>query len=151
MGSYWGWSTRRALIEDLTKSERTESEDGRIWERNTIARACVGNDLWSVVEITRHIPGPGNAKAIHRAICLDKMMCSTRGRGYNKITEWGHKPLSEEMFPYSYSCPLKFLKMVPIKNWEWRLRVMGYWAAREYRAARKREAKLFTNVMRYGI
>jgi hypothetical protein len=82
---------------------------------------------------------------------LDKMSCYTKGRGDNKTTEWGHKPMSEEMHPYTYSCPLKFLDMVPSRCWEWRLKVMGYWAAREYRRARKAETKLFNNIMKWGI
>jgi hypothetical protein len=144
MGYYSGWSTRRALIESLTKDE---SNGG--FSRKVLARACVGNDLWTVVEIRRQVDN--TAAIITRHICLDKMSCYTKGRGADKQTEWGHKPMSEDMGPYTYSCPLKFLDMVPEYNHAWRLKVMAYWVVRQYRRERKAERKLFSHVMRYGI
>ena len=45
---------------------------------------------------------------------------------------WGYKDLDEAMFPYYFSCPLKYLDMVPIEIYgghpEWRERVRAYHA-----------------------
>jgi hypothetical protein len=43
---------------------------------------------------------------------------------------WGYKDLDESMGPYYFSCPLKYLDMVPIDryggNAEWRAGVVAY-------------------------
>lgn len=40
--------------------------------------------------------------------------------------ERGYRSYGEEEFPYYYSCPLKYLKVSKIINWEWRKLVRQY-------------------------
>lgn len=50
--------------------------------------------------------------------------------------DWGYKPLSEASSPVYYSCPLKYLDMVPEENPEWRQKV------REYHANARRKLEI---------
>ena len=40
--------------------------------------------------------------------------------------QWGHKPMDESVGPCYYSCPLSYLKMVPVRNEKWREKVRNY-------------------------
>jgi len=76
-----------------------------------LAHTCRGNILWSVWEI-------GGNKRIIRC---DKMQNGGADHG------WGFKGMDESVHPYYYTCPQKYLKMVPeVTNQEWRDTVMEY-------------------------
>lgn len=100
--------TRKALVDDLT---RTESNENRT--RTCLAHCLRGNVLWSVVEYSFT-----DGTAAHRYIGCD-LLQNGGSRG------WGYKPMDESVGPYYYSCPMKYLKMVPeIANQEWRDKVI---------------------------
>jgi len=55
---------------------------------------------------------------------------------------WGYKDLEESMHPYYYSCPIKYLNLVPIEqyggNSQWREGVNRYHARQQAKRALKR-------------
>lgn len=103
MGWYYTYgATRRDVIRELTENRSA------IVER----RACVGNVLWTV---EHNLSGRW-------------IGCYLLSRGTGD--GWGHKPMSEAMGPYYYSCPLSFLDAVPEADAAWRARVREYHASR---------------------
>ena len=60
---------------------------------------------------------------------------------YERDCGWGYKDLDESMHPYFYSCPLKYLDLVPIEqyggNVEWR----GFVRSHHARITEKRSAR----------
>ena len=73
-----------------------------------------GNTLWSVLEDTKE----NNKRIIH---------CAWLRYGGND--GWGYKTCTESALPYDYSCPLKFLDLVPeVTDETWRKRVRAYHA-----------------------
>lgn len=127
-----GWygtqcATRAELIRELTAPEKSEST-GK--ERKVLAYSTAGNILWSVWEVTA--PGADT----RRIIKCDLLARVSDG--------WGYKPMSEEAHPFYYTCPLKYLEMVPEKRPEWRAQVRGYWAKRKERLAARRALKAKT-------
>jgi hypothetical protein len=50
---------------------------------------------------------------------------------------WGYKPMEEEMHPYFYGCPLKYLDMAPVACAEWREKVKAYWKHRAEKRQRR--------------
>ncbi|MGK2927659.1 MAG: hypothetical protein ACSLE2_18755 [Lysobacterales bacterium] len=114
-----GWYFSNASKSDLIK-ELTSESIGAEWTRTTIAHAVRGSVLWTVNQVSRL-----NGQESRLFIGCDLLQ---KSGGY-----WGHKPLSEEDGPYYYSCPLKYLDMVPVQNADWRVKV------REYHARRTRQ------------
>jgi hypothetical protein len=110
-----GWETRQTLVNHLT---RTETNDTRT---RTCITSCVrGNVLWSVWEII--YPD----KPAKRYIGCDLLQNGGHNRG------WGYKDMCESVHPYYYSCPLKYLELVPeVANQEWRDKVTKYHATRK--------------------
>ena len=101
--------TRRGLIADRIQKENS---NGTLWQ--CLAHCLKGNVLWTVWEITR----PGGKQ--DRFIGCDLLRCQP---GYG----WGYKDMTESVHPYYYSCPIKYLEMVPeVANEEWRQRVRVY-------------------------
>ena len=124
-----GWlftygKTKAELIKELTAPEENET---RRWA--TIAHCVRGNVLWSVIEITY--------TQEHRTKRL--IVCNLLAR--QKDCGWGYKDMDESMHPFFYSCPLKYLDLVPIERFgghpEWRGQVHEYHA----RIALKRHAR----------
>ena len=110
-----GWlftqgQTRKELIQHLTKD----------WTTLHVSHQCLvhctrGNVLWSVWEVYLQVTGH-----FERYIRCDLMQC-------DHSIGWGYKDMDESMHPYYYSCPLKYLKMVPkVGNQEWRDNVIQY-------------------------
>ena len=122
MGWYYTHGqSRKLLITELTASGT--NTNGVI--RNCLAHASVGyNILWTVWEITT----AGGAK--HRYIGCDLLHRSGDG--------WGYKPMDESVGPCYWTCPLKYLAMVPVVNAEWRAGVVDYWKKRAARRNVKR-------------
>lgn len=62
--------------------------------------------------------------------------------------EWGYKPLSEECGPFYYSCPLKFLDLVPERSAEWRANVrLFHEQERAKRAAARVRKKAIAKIL----
>lgn len=123
-----GWSfrkdsTRKELIADRIREQNAHNKDGEVGGKFTVlAHAARGNVLYKVVSIT-DLEG----KEIERFIAIDLL---GKEKGYG----WGYKDLSESMHPYYYTCPLKYLDMVPPEkypgsvNVDWRKEVRAYHA-----------------------
>lgn len=110
MGWLFGYhQTRKDLIERLTTSE---PHNGLA----CLAHAVRGNVLWTVWEKTPDDGGPQR-----RFIGCD-LMASDKG-------SWGYKGLCESMELCYYTCPLKFLDMVPPTSEAWREQVRAHHAA----------------------
>jgi hypothetical protein len=113
--------SRSALIQKLVRAQ--ETEEGRV---EIIDHEVCDNVLWSVVELTAKVEGvfkdlaPGQSRRIIRCDLL-----SPYGG------EWGFKSMEEAMHPCYYSCPLRFLDMVPKACSAWRLLVHAWHANRQ--------------------
>ena len=89
-----GWTfpyhthTRKSLIDDILCDYNTE-------HFTCHAHACAGNVLWMVIENRTH---------------HDKFIACYLLR---RSGTWGYKDMTESMGPCYYTCPLKYLDMVP--------------------------------------
>ena len=117
-----GWlftqnATRNDVINNLIAAE--ENEHG-IWK--TLRHCTRGNVLWSIVEWT------DNAKNVTRKIIACHLLDKTvETYGNRKVTSWGYKSMDESVHPVYYSCPLRYLKEVPVVTCEeWRDQVRQY-------------------------
>lgn len=120
-----GWTyptgvSRKELIQQRTKS----------WERNidgvTVKSTCLAccfrgrfsGVLWSVWERTFERDGKQVEKT-QRGITCDLIRCHSG--------DWGFKDMQEAEHPYYYSCPQKYLDLVPIEQYgghaDWRQEV----------------------------
>ena len=111
-----GWlfrqgTTKLDIITDLITTEENASR-----RRQTIAHSVRGNVLWSVIEITYKQEPLRPAMRFIACYLLE----SDRRHG------WGYKDMDESMHPFYYSCPLKFLDMVPQACAAWREGVRHY-------------------------
>jgi hypothetical protein len=136
-----GWlfrcgSTRKGLIEERIKGwERTKSDCLLITSRclaHCFRGGAFSGVLWSVWE--RTFTGNGEeAEPTQRWIQCDLLR---HQRDYG----WGYKDMEESCGPYYYSCPLKYLRMVPVEqyggNGPWREQVYEY---HEIRKARRQQ------------
>lgn len=125
-----GWlfksgSTRRDLIEERTKS--WERQSGDLLVKSTCLAHCYRGNvfsgvLWSVWERT-FTKDDDEVQQAERWIQCDLLQ-------YQRDYGWGYKDLEESMGPYYFSCPQKYLDMVPIDtyggNSEWRAEVMQH-------------------------
>ena len=141
-----GWlftcgSTRRELIADRTKSwERTSGE--MLVQSTCLAHCYRGNVfsgvLWSVWERTFTKDG-AEVQPTERWIQCDLLQ-------YQRDYGWGYKDMEESMHPYYFSCPQKYLDMVPLDryggNAEWRAEVKRH----HQRRAEKRRRKAASSV-----
>ena len=129
------WETNfKGMMED--RLHRQENEEA-VWE--VIAHCFRGNPitggvLYYVVERTDKTDGKKT-----RFIAVD--LIRRRGR-----YEMAYKDMCESMHPFYYSCPLKYLDMVPVENEEWRTKVREYHIQitkrrAERRARREEDAK----------
>lgn len=128
--------TRKELIAERTKAwERTT--DAGILVTSTCVASCYRGGifsgvLWSVWERT-FVKDGQQSEPNQRWIFCDLLRCEQG--------DWGYKDMEESMHPYFYSCPLKYLDMVPLETYgghpEWRELVRSY----HVRKAEKRQAK----------
>jgi hypothetical protein len=113
-----GW----LISHDLTKKEQV-AEIVKGWSNDDkgvrfLAHSVRGNVLYAVGQsFDRTTPERFEDRFI--LVCLLR-----KDRGYG----WGYKDMSESMGPYKYDCPLKFLKMAPVANEEWRANVLAHHA-----------------------
>ena len=118
-----GWTypygvNRKQLI--AQRVEGWERDTGEMLVKSTCLRHCYRGGvfsgvLWSVWERT-FTKDSVEVLPSERWIQCDVLHCYQG--------EWGYKDMEESMHPYYYSCPLKYLEMVPIDeyggNEEWR-------------------------------
>ena len=109
-----GWlyhvgQTRKGLIQSITKSWKTPQRSS-----DCLAYCTRGNVLWTVWENYQKSTG-----TFERCIVCVLMQSSSDG--------WGYKDMDEGMHPYYYTCPLKYLRMVPqVASKAWRKGVLAY-------------------------
>jgi hypothetical protein len=126
-----GWlftrgSTRKGLIVERTKNWEAEGEKGEMVKTVCLAHCYRGNFysgvLWTVWERVFTKDGQ-QTKPTARWIGCDLLRYQT---GYG----WGYKDMEESMHPYYYSCPKKYLDLVPIDQFggceKWREGVKEY-------------------------
>lgn len=138
-----GWlfpygATRRQLIGDLTKP--WESHNGDVLIKSACLNHCYRGGsfsgvLWSVWERTFTTAEQESAPP-HRWIGCDLLE-------YRRAEEgWGYKDLDESCGPCHFSCPLKYLDLVPLDkfggNAEWREAVRAY---HQHQAEKRRKRR----------
>lgn len=108
-----GWSYTIGQSKQRLIQERINPQgiDGHVYK--SLAHCIRGNCLWQVIE---HTFPSGVSK---KFIALD-LLSNEGGDG------WGYKDMDESVGPYYYSCPLRYLQMVPVANQEWRHQVVAY-------------------------
>lgn len=124
--------TRKALIEDLTRPETWERNDGTKVRRTALRHCCVGNVLWVVYAFT----DPATGARLFDPVIVCNLM--------QKHGTWGYKDMGEEMHPYYYSCPEAYLELTPAPNDNaraWRQGVARYHVDRRERLRKRREAR----------
>jgi hypothetical protein len=112
-----GWTTTPGAKRRDVIAERTANYEDTSQRRECLAHAVRGKILWTVWEITSKRDG-----RTQRYIGCD--ILGTDGEGNH-----GYKDECESVGPIYYSCPLKFLKMVPEVACEgWRAKVREFHA-----------------------
>lgn len=137
-----GWTypygaSRQTLIQDRTKSWERELDGGTV-ETTCLASCFRGGRfsgvLWAVWERKFEKDGV-TSEPDHRWITCDLIQCHGG--------EWGYKDLSEACGPYYYSCPLKYLELVPMDqyggNANWRREVHRHHDLRRAKRQRNRQ------------
>ena len=143
MGWYFeGWRTRSELIEELTRNSRYRQRNGPTILSTCLAHCYRGGVfsgiLWSVREQTLQ-GGAALAEPAKRWIRCDLL-------SHGGVWGWGVKSFDEPSGPFYYSCPLGYLRMVPVANREWRAGVRTY--HRMLKAKRKTRAGISFSVSR---
>ena len=108
--------TRSDLINYLVKREENNE---RIYE--TLKHSLRGNALWTV----RRVSQKNTDKAITFIGC-DLLQRSVEKHSNRNVVSWGYKDMDESVHPLYYSCPMSYLKDVPVACQEWRDGVMKY-------------------------
>lgn len=135
---FTGGSTRKDQIKNRSEDWQRTDYDNTLIRSTCLAHCYRGGSfagvLWTVWERTYQRAGVP-VKPAERWIGCDLLRYQT---GFG----WGYKDMEESMHPYYYSCPLKYLAMVPLEkfggNAEWRQGVEQHHAqANEKRAARR--------------
>lgn len=126
-----GWlfkpgSTRRGMIAERVRGWERTTPTGTSVKTRCIAHCYRGGvfkgGLWTVWERTL-VKNGEQERPTKRWIGCDLL-------DYSKADEgWGYKDMEEGMHPYFYSCPLKYLALVPaVASEEWREGVRQYHA-----------------------
>jgi hypothetical protein len=114
-----GWlftpgSNRKSLIKDRTSDWQRTNDDGTTIKTTCLAHCfrgnCFSGVLWSVFERT-FVRDDLSTQPSQRWIQCDLLQYSRSddGRGY--------RDMEESMHPYYYSCPNKYLDLVPIETY----------------------------------
>ncbi len=131
-----GWlfnrkDTRKQLLERLSQNWERTDNDGRHIKATCLAHCYKGTmagTFWTVWELVVTANGIIETS---RFIGCDLIR-------FRREDGWGYKNLDESSHPYYYSCPLKYLDMVPVACEKWREGVRKYHEQRAaLRAARK--------------
>jgi len=134
---------RKQTIDNCTRNWETVDEYGNLVQSTCIAHCYRGNAfsgvLWTVWERTFTRNGV-EGRPTERWIGCD-LLKYYRGAPY-RDQGWGYKDMEESMGPCYYSCPKKYLDMVPLDqagtNPEWRRMVQAYHAQK---SAKKKSGK----------
>ena len=126
---------KNQLVQELVKSSDSRryrgsnNDDSRYYLTKCISYSLRGNILWSVMERTTFNSANDSEIETKRFICCDILSYSKEHRC------WGYKDLQESMGPAYYSCPLSYLKKVPVADGEyavaWREGVENYHARKK--------------------
>jgi hypothetical protein len=140
-----GWlftpgSTLKSQIAERTKGWQHVTPDGMTVNSTSLAHCYRGGAfsgvLWTVWERTFEKNGQ-QVRPTERWIGCDLLQFSKHDLG------WGYKDMEESMGPYFYSCPLKYLDMVPqVASESWREGVRQYHARQLEKRRSRRAAKL---------
>jgi hypothetical protein len=129
--------SRRELIEERTKDWERTNPEGMVVKTTCLAHCFRGGTFSGVLWIVwgRSFTKNGvEVQPSERWIGCD-LLRSQKDFG------WGYKDLDESMGPYYFSCPLKYLELVPIEKFgghaEWRATVRRY----HQRQAEKRRSR----------
>lgn len=133
-----GWiftpgSSKKQIIAEHTRN--WTNEHGK--QRRCLAHTIKGNVLWSVWEYDTY-------STPERVI-----FCGLLRNG-GKADGWGYKGMDEQMGPFYYTCPLKYLAMTPVACQDWRDKVLAYHAERKARRQAARRLKLGQHVNLIG-
>lgn len=139
MGWYYpNGVNRKELIAQRTEGWECESEKMLVTSR--CLRHCYRGNvfsgvLWSIWKQTFTKDGEEVQQA-QRWIQCDLLRCDQGS--------WGYKPMDESMGPFYYSCPLSYLKAVPLDqyggNAEWREQVNEHHRRRSEKRAKRTTA-----------
>ncbi len=126
-----GWlftrgSTRQELIRERTRNWTAGGPDGMTVVTSCLAHCYRGGAfsgvLWAVWERV-FVRGGEVVKPTERWIACDLLR-------HRRDDGWGYKDLEEQMHPFFYSCPAKYLDLVPLETYggckEWREGVRRY-------------------------
>jgi hypothetical protein len=120
MGWLFGWSTKEAMVRELTAKPANGSE--------VLGHSVVGNNLWMLVRSSTHTNSDGTP-LVFIVLCL---MQHIRDAGPNG-NDWGYKDMDEGAGPFEYNCPLKFLRASTAadgRSAEWRKHAVQWHADR---------------------
>lgn len=121
-------TTRKAMIAHRTETREWE-KDGVKCSHTCLAHTFKGSPFAGVLYMVNEIRIGGKAE---RYIGVDLLKYSkTDFAGC-----WGYKDMEEGCGPCNYSCPLKYLEMVPCPGGyatEWRETVKRWWAVQKGR------------------
>jgi len=107
-----GWDFKHGATKQDTINELIKGYDGEKQNRVCIMHSVRGNVLWTVWSIIN--------KTTHETTWLIGCDLLSSQKNYG----WGYKSMSEDMHPYYYTCPLKYLDIVPVACQEWRDKVI---------------------------
>lgn len=133
-----GWlfntkDTRKQLLERRSRNWEN-TKDGRHIKATCLAHCFKGvfaGTFWTVWE---HAITVNGVTETSRHIGCDLIR-------FDRDGGWGYKDMDESMHPYYYSCPLKYLDMVPVACEKWREGVRKYHAERAAIKAQRKALK----------
>lgn len=133
--------SRKDLVEQRTRDWERTRDDGMKITTTCIAHCYRGGAfsgvLWAVWE-RRFTRDGSEVEPSQRWISCDLLR-------YERDAGWGHKDMDESMGPFHYSCPLKYLDLVPIDqhggNADWREQVRSYHARQRQKIKQRRLAR----------
>jgi len=131
-----GWLMKRGYTRSMIIDHLTQTEESEKTRYRTIAHCLRGNVLWSVVEITSKVDG---LRLVNTRLATGQskhfIACHLLARSEYG---WGYKDMEESMHPYYYTCPIKYLEMVPVVECkEWREKVYEYHGKPPHQASLK--------------
>jgi len=140
MGWFYDLIDRKTLIAELTADSFRDLLDGSKISISTLASSYKGCPFSGVLYVVRESTAEKAGVAERKRWIEVHLLKFYRDRGQ---VSWGHKPMEESVHPYYYSCPLKYLSMVPeVTDAAWRAGVVDYWKRlRERRREKAREKR----------
>ncbi len=126
-----GWlyscgASKKDVIQDVIKKQSwVSSHTGYTNVVDTLKYVVRGNVVWTVKQCSQDT---GDIVYTKNPFIVCYLL------GKQKDYGWGYKDIEESMGPFYYSCPLSFLKDVPVTNQGWRDNVVKY---REHRSVSK--------------